>query len=79
MTTGLITGSVDLGAGSDILTLANTDNLATVAHVETLIGGTGNDAVQLTAGTAVQRLGGSGVRRPRICWQQGPRRHPRSR
>ena len=41
---------IDLGAGSDVLTLANGTNVATVANTETLFGGTGADAI--TLGTA---------------------------
>ena len=37
--------SVDLGAGSNKLTLANTGNAGTVSNVATLIGGTGSDSV----------------------------------
>ena len=37
--------SVDLGAGSNKLTLANTGNAGTVSDVATLIGGTGSDSV----------------------------------
>ncbi len=42
---------VDLGAGSDSLTLGNGGNTLTVVNVETLTAGTGNDAV--TLGNAV--------------------------
>ena len=39
--------SIDLGAGSDMLTLANGTNVATVANTETLIGGAGDDTITL--------------------------------
>ena len=44
--------SVDLGAGSDTLTLANGTNSATVANTETIIGGTGNDTITLATAAA---------------------------
>ena len=37
--------SVDLGAGSNRLTLANVTNVGAVGHVGTVIGGTGSDAI----------------------------------
>ena len=42
-----VTGSVDLGAGSDSLTLFNGTNSVTVTNVEAIAGGTGNDTVTL--------------------------------
>ena len=45
-------GTIDLGSGSDSLTLADAaTNTLTVANVETLIGGTGDDIV--TLGTTI--------------------------
>ncbi len=41
--------SVDLGAGANKLTLADGGNTGTVGNVETLIGGTGADAITLGA------------------------------
>ena len=41
--------TVDLGAGSDSLTLFNGTNSATVSNVETITGGTANDAITLGA------------------------------
>ena len=41
--------SVDLGAGSDQLTLANGANTLTLANVETVVGGSGADTVTLSA------------------------------
>src|SRR5205823_2790194 len=43
--------SVDLGAGADKLTLANGGNTGTLNNVETVVGGSGADAV--TLGSAV--------------------------
>src|SRR6185312_6848686 len=43
-------GKIDLGAGSDSLTLANGTNSLTVSNTETVAGGTGNDTI--TLGTA---------------------------
>ena len=42
-----VTGSVDLGAGSDSLTLFNGTNSVTITNVEAIAGGTGNDTVTL--------------------------------
>ena len=42
--TAITNGTVDLGAGTDTLTLANGTNSATVANTETIIGGTGATA-----------------------------------
>ena len=39
--------SVDLGGGTNKLTLANGANTGTVSNVDTLIGGTGTDVVTL--------------------------------
>ena len=41
--------SIDLGAGSDVLTFGNFTNTATVANTETITGGTGNDTVTLSS------------------------------
>ncbi|HUA52566.1 MAG TPA: FecR domain-containing protein, partial [Candidatus Sulfotelmatobacter sp.] len=41
-------GTIDLGGGTDTLTLANGANSANVANVESILGGTGNDTVVLT-------------------------------
>ncbi len=43
---------IDLGAGNDVLTLANGTNVATVANTETLIGGSGADAITLGSAAA---------------------------
>ena len=48
----LTAATIDLGAGSDSLTLFNGTNSATVSNVETITGGTGNDAI--TLGAALQ-------------------------
>ena len=40
---------VDLGAGTDKLTLANVANTGTVTNVETMVGGTGADTITLAA------------------------------
>ena len=54
--TAAANASIDLGAGSDKLTLANATNTAAVANVETLVGGTGNDTITLaTAADQCQR------------------------
>ena len=42
-------GTVDLGAGTDSLTLANGSNNLTISNVETITGGTGDDTVILGA------------------------------
>ena len=44
--------SVDLGGGTNKLTLANGANTGTVSNVETLIGGTGTDVVTLGSSMA---------------------------
>ena len=47
--TAITGGTVDLGSGNDKLTLANAaTNTVTIANVETLAGGTGDDIVTLT-------------------------------
>lgn len=43
---------MDLGAGNDTLTLANGGNTASVSNVETIIGGSGADAITLGAAAA---------------------------
>jgi Ca2+-binding RTX toxin-like protein len=45
--TAAISASIDLGAGSDVLTLGNFANSATISNAETIIGGTGADTVTL--------------------------------
>jgi len=49
--TALASGTVDLGAGTDSLTLADGANTLTVSNTETITGGTGADAI--TLGTAL--------------------------
>ena len=51
LSTPLTNASVDLGAGSDTLTLANGTNSATVANTETIDGGTGDDTIVLATAT----------------------------
>ena len=48
-------GSVDLGAGGDTLTLANFTNRVSIANVETVQGGTGNDGLVLM-GTGAEAI-----------------------
>ena len=50
LSAAITNASVDLGAGGDVLTLADGTNSATVANTETIIGGTGDDFI--TLGTA---------------------------
>ena len=61
--TAIANGSIDLGAGNDVLTFGNFANSATVANTETITGGTGNDTVTLggtlTAAMSVNLGGGS--------------------
>src|SRR6185437_362031 len=49
--------SIDLGGGNDRLTLAGAANTATVANVETLIGGSGDDTITLRASRVSADLG----------------------
>ena len=49
MATSLTAGSVNLGAGSDSLALADGGNTVTVSNVEQVSGGSGADAVTLGA------------------------------
>src|SRR5262249_444021 len=54
--------SVDLGAGKDVLTLADGTNSATVGNVETIVGGTGDDTITLgnaVAGASIDLAAGS--------------------
>ena len=57
----LVNGSVDLGAGSDTLTLSNFTNHVSVANTETVMGGSGNDTIILTGNTASMVIGAAGV------------------
>jgi len=56
-----VNGNVDLGAGSDVLQLANFTNLVSVANTETTFGGSGNDTVILTGSNASMVVGGAGM------------------
>ncbi len=47
-TTQLSNGSVDLGAGTDSLSLNTAANTATVSNVESLLGGSGNDTITVS-------------------------------
>ncbi|WP_439375552.1 beta strand repeat-containing protein [Bradyrhizobium sp. DASA03120] len=47
-----LVGTIDLGTGTDSLTLANGGNTLTVKNTETITGGTGNDAIALGAAQA---------------------------
>ncbi len=47
--TALVGGSVDLGAGNDKLTLGNFANVATLANVESVVGGNAADTITLSA------------------------------
>ena len=59
--TAMMNGSVDLGGGSDTLTLANATNSGSVANTETVVGGSGNDTIVLTGTVASQVIGGGGM------------------
>lgn len=54
-------GSIDLGAGTDVLNLSNAANTVNVNHVETVNGGTSTDIITLAAASSgvTLRLGGS--------------------
>jgi hypothetical protein len=52
-------GSIDLAAGTDRLTLGNFANTLTISNVETITGGISAD--HCDAGDSVQRDGGSGL------------------
>ena len=60
--TALSNASIDLGAGNDTLTFGNFTNTATVANVETITGGTGNDSVTLASALTGGRVGRSRCR-----------------
>jgi hypothetical protein len=57
----LVNGSVDLGTGSDMLTLSNCTNHVSVANTETVMGGSGNDTIVLTGNTASMVIGAAGI------------------
>ena len=57
----MVNGSVDLGAGSDTLTLSNFTNHVSIANTETVMGGSGNDTIVLTGNTASMVIGGAGI------------------
>ncbi len=59
--TALVNGSVDLGAGSDTLQLANFTNTVSLANTETTLGGTGNDTITLTSSGTSAVVGGAGM------------------
>jgi hypothetical protein len=61
LSTAINNGSVDLGAGSDMLTLANLTNRLTIANTETVQGGSGNDTIVLTGAIARSVIGGAGI------------------
>ncbi len=49
VTTQLVNGSVDLGDGTDSLSLSSAANSATISNVESLLGGSGADTITLGA------------------------------
>nr|WP_246420165.1 hypothetical protein [Neoroseomonas alkaliterrae] len=57
----MLASFVDLGAGADILRLANGANTVTVANVETVLGGSGEDRITVTGsvGARIEGRGGS--------------------
>jgi hypothetical protein len=58
--TSITSGIIDLGAGTDSLTLEGTLNSVRVSNVETVIGGVGSDAVTNGGSNAVTFLAGGG-------------------
>ncbi len=54
-------GSINLGAGTDSLTLANGTNILTVSNTETITGGTGADTITLSGVTGETITGGLGA------------------
>jgi len=56
-----VNGSVDLGVGSDTLSLANFTNRVSIANTETVHGGSGNDTIILTGSVAATVIGGAGL------------------
>src|SRR5262249_22285974 len=58
----LVNGSIDLGSGNDKLTLADgVSNKVSVANVETILGGTGNDTITATGTVASKIVAGGGL------------------
>jgi hypothetical protein len=54
-------GTVDLGAGNDVLRFANATNSASVTNTETVFGGTGADTIVLTGSNASLVDAGAGL------------------
>jgi len=61
LTTAQSSSIVDLGAGTDSLTLANASNSVSVSNTETITGGTGDDTITVTGTTAATLTGGGGA------------------
>ena len=57
----LVNGSVDLGGGSDTLSLANFTNRVSIANTETVHGGSGIDTIVLTGNVAATVIGGASM------------------